>query len=93
MGMDDNYHKILDAHMALVDTPLIAPSNSYYPHHHIKTALYPYNLTTTTTYHKFDHSSSASSSSGGGDNTGLVLTSAELDTGGHGGWHHTKQSM
>lgn len=84
MGMDDNYHKILDANMALVDTRLIAPSNSYYPHHHIKTALYPYNL--TTTYHKIDHSSAT---------TGLI-TSAELDTGNTGhniGWHNTKQSM
>lgn len=47
MGMDDNYHRLLDENMALVETPLIAPSNSYYPQHY-KTALYPYNI---TSYH------------------------------------------
>lgn len=45
--MDDNYHRLLDENMALVDTPLIAPSNSYFPQHY-KTALYPYNI---TSYH------------------------------------------
>lgn len=44
MGMDDNYHRILDENTALIDTPLIAPSHSYYPHH-FKNVLYPYNFT------------------------------------------------
>lgn len=44
MGMDENYHKLLDENMVLIDTPLIAPSNSYFRQHY-KTALYPYNIT------------------------------------------------
>jgi hypothetical protein len=45
MGMEENYHKLLDENMAKVNTPLIANINSYYPPH-FKTALYPYNITT-----------------------------------------------
>lgn len=45
MGMDDNYHRLLDEeNMAFIETPLIAPSNSYFRQHY-KTALYPYNVT------------------------------------------------
>ncbi|XP_055524975.1 uncharacterized protein LOC129718325 isoform X4 [Wyeomyia smithii] len=43
MGMDDNYHRLLDQNMALIDTPLVAPAHAYFPHHY-KTALYPYNI-------------------------------------------------
>lgn len=53
MGMDDNYHRILDANTALIDTPLIAPSHSYYPHH-FKNVLYPYNFTSST-YHNYNN--------------------------------------
>lgn len=50
MGMDENYHKLLDENMVLIDTPLIAPSNSYFRQHY-KTALYPYNITAPTMSH------------------------------------------
>uniref|UniRef100_A0A336M5D9 CSON012400 protein n=1 Tax=Culicoides sonorensis TaxID=179676 RepID=A0A336M5D9_CULSO len=50
MRVDDNYHRILDANTALIDTHLIAPSHSYYPHH-FKTILYPYNFTSSTYVH------------------------------------------
>ncbi|XP_053698550.1 uncharacterized protein LOC128745501 [Sabethes cyaneus] len=43
MGMDDNYHRLLDQNMALIDTPLVAPAHAYFPQHY-KTALYPYNI-------------------------------------------------
>lgn len=36
--------------MVLIDTPLIAPSNSYFRQHY-KTALYPYNITAPTMSH------------------------------------------
>ena len=48
--MDENYHKLLDENMVLIDTPLIAPSNSYFRQHY-KTALYPYNITAPTMSH------------------------------------------
>jgi hypothetical protein len=47
MGMDDNFSRILDENMALIETPLIAPSNSHF-RQHFKTALYPYNITSAT---------------------------------------------
>lgn len=34
--------------MALIESPLIAPSNSHFRQHY-KTALYPYNITSQTT--------------------------------------------
>ncbi|XP_055615556.1 uncharacterized protein LOC129761802 isoform X4 [Toxorhynchites rutilus septentrionalis] len=43
MGMDDNYHRLLDQNMALIETPLVAPAHAYFPQH-FKTALYPYNV-------------------------------------------------
>ncbi|XP_055590351.1 uncharacterized protein LOC129742447 isoform X4 [Uranotaenia lowii] len=43
MGMDDNYHRLLDQNMALIETPLVAPAHAYFPQH-FKTALYPYNM-------------------------------------------------
>ncbi|XP_052902826.1 uncharacterized protein LOC128310265 [Anopheles moucheti] len=43
MGVDDNYHRLLDQNMALIETPLVAPPHAYYPQHY-KTALYPYNV-------------------------------------------------
>ncbi|KAL1374214.1 hypothetical protein pipiens_004961, partial [Culex pipiens pipiens] len=43
MGMDDNYHRLLDQNMALIETPLVAPAHAYFPQHY-KTALYPYNI-------------------------------------------------
>ncbi|XP_053672128.1 uncharacterized protein LOC128722485 [Anopheles nili] len=43
MGVDDNYHRLLDQNMALIETPLVAPPHAYYPQHY-KTALYPYNI-------------------------------------------------
>ncbi|XP_062702281.1 uncharacterized protein LOC109400030 isoform X4 [Aedes albopictus] len=43
MGMDDNYHRLLDQNMALIETPLVAPAHAYFPQH-FKTALYPYNI-------------------------------------------------
>ena len=52
--MDDNYHKVLDENMALIETPLIAPSNSYYPQHY-RTALYPYNITSNHLNPNTDH--------------------------------------
>lgn len=48
MGMDENYSKILDENMALIESPLIAPSNSHFRQHY-KTALYPYNITSHAT--------------------------------------------
>lgn len=39
---------MLDENMALIETPLIAPSNSHFRQHY-KTALYPYNITSHTT--------------------------------------------
>lgn len=44
MGMDENYSRVLDENMALIESPLIAPSNSHFRQHY-KTALYPYNIT------------------------------------------------
>ncbi|KFB41435.1 AGAP003479-PA-like protein [Anopheles sinensis] len=43
MGVDDNYHRLLDQNMALIETPLVAPPHAYFPQHY-KTALYPYNV-------------------------------------------------
>ncbi|ETN61304.1 hypothetical protein AND_007042 [Anopheles darlingi] len=48
MGVDDNYHRLLDQNMALIETPLVAPPHAYYPQHY-KTALYPYNV---SAYHQ-----------------------------------------
>lgn len=48
MGMDENYSKMLDENMALIETPLLAPSNSHFRQHY-KTALYPYNITSHAT--------------------------------------------
>lgn len=49
MGMDETYHQnVFDENMALIDTPLIASSNTHYSHHHHhhhKAVTYPYNLT------------------------------------------------
>jgi hypothetical protein len=44
MGMNENYSRILDENMALIESPLIAPSNSNFRQHYL-TALYPYNIT------------------------------------------------
>lgn len=46
--MDENYSKMLDENMALIESPLIAPSNSHFRQHY-KTALYPYNITSHVT--------------------------------------------
>lgn len=48
MGMDENYSKMLDENMALIESPFIAPANSHF-RQHFKTALYPYNITSHTT--------------------------------------------
>jgi hypothetical protein len=48
MGMDENYSKMLDENMALIESPLVAPSNSHFRQHY-KTALYPYNITSHVT--------------------------------------------
>lgn len=48
MGMDENYSRMLDENMALIESPLIAPSNSFF-RQHFKTALYPYNITSSHT--------------------------------------------
>lgn len=48
MGMNENYSRVLDENMALIESPLIAPSNSHFRQHY-KTALYPYNITSQTT--------------------------------------------
>lgn len=42
MGISENYSRILDENMALVESSLIANSNY---RQHFKTELYPYNLT------------------------------------------------
>jgi hypothetical protein len=47
MGMSENYSRILDENMALIESPLIAPSNSHFRQHY-KTALYPYNITSSS---------------------------------------------
>lgn len=47
--MDEHYSRILDENMALIESPLIAPSNSYYRQHY-KTALYPYNISAHSTF-------------------------------------------
>lgn len=62
MGMDENYSRELDKNMALIETPLIAPSNSYYRQEY-KTAIYPYNISsahsTLTEVVTYDSSSSS----------------------------------
>ncbi|XP_058812728.1 uncharacterized protein LOC131677126 isoform X3 [Topomyia yanbarensis] len=54
MGMDDNYHRLLDQNMALIDTPLVAPAHAYFPQH-FKTALYPYNISGYHHQHQHQH--------------------------------------
>lgn len=49
MGMNENYSQMLDENMALIESPLIAPSNSHFRQHY-KTALYPYNITSQTAH-------------------------------------------
>uniref|UniRef100_A0A182Q2V7 GDNF/GAS1 domain-containing protein n=1 Tax=Anopheles farauti TaxID=69004 RepID=A0A182Q2V7_9DIPT len=56
MGVDDNYHRLLDQNMALIETPLVAPPHAYYPQHY-KTALYPYNV--TGYHHQHQHQGGA----------------------------------
>jgi len=53
MGMDENYHRLLDENMALIESPLIAPSNSHFRQHY-KTALYPYNVSVHTNGGHYD---------------------------------------
>ncbi|XP_065091083.1 uncharacterized protein Gfrl isoform X2 [Ochlerotatus camptorhynchus] len=54
MGMDDNYHRLLDQNMALIETPLVAPPHAYFPQH-FKTALYPYNISGYHRQHQHGH--------------------------------------
>lgn len=48
LGMNENDSQMLDENMALIESPLIAPSNSHFRQHY-KTALYPYNITSHAT--------------------------------------------
>jgi hypothetical protein len=69
MGIDEIYSRILDENMAIIETPLIAPSNSYYRQHY-KTALYPYNISahsTQTEVATYDSSSNDKELNGMGD--------------------------
>lgn len=74
MEMDESFSRILDENMALIETPLIAPSNSYYRQHY-KTALYPYNISAHSTQSEviatYDSSSNDNGNIGdvGGENS------------------------
>lgn len=71
MGMNENYSRILDENMALIESPLIAPSNSHFRQHY-KTALYPYNITTHATHAGGGfYGASEHDLNGNGENDGL----------------------
>lgn len=69
MGMNENYSRILDENMALIESSLIAPSNSHF-RQHFKTALYPYNITSPTTQNGGGYTPNEYDLSGNGETDG-----------------------
>lgn len=69
MVMDEKYSITLDENMALIESPLIAPSNSHFRQHY-RTALYPYNITShvTQTHGGGIYSTSDQDLNGNGEN-------------------------
>lgn len=45
MGMDESFHqRVFDDHMAIIETPLVDSSKSYYPGSHNNKYTYPFNM-------------------------------------------------